>query len=334
MDAATRDFRPALADSEVSYGQFRALANSIPNLAWMADPDGWIFWYNQRWYDYTGTTPEEMVGWGWQAVHKPELLPEMLERWTTALRTGTAFEMTFPLRRGSDGSYRIFVTRAEPLRENGKIVGWFGTNTDITDQEQTRERLQLAINELNHRVKNTLAIVQSIALRTFKGAAPETYDTFEKRLLSLSLAHEALAKGQWSRMSVSDIVQLALSLFDSGRFDVDGDEVTVEARSASAMAMTLHELSTNAVKYGSLSVPTGRVSISWSTKLVDGRSYLNMYWSESGGPLITAPEKLGFGVRLIKNALASDTGATVEHKFEPTGVRATFRIPVDDGILR
>ncbi len=104
-------------DSQVSEAQFRALANSIPNLAWMADPDGWVFWYNNRWYDYTGTTPEEMVGWGWQSVHHPDVLPEMLERWTRALRTGEPFEMTFPLRCGSDGSFRVFMTRAEPLRE-------------------------------------------------------------------------------------------------------------------------------------------------------------------------------------------------------------------------
>jgi PAS domain S-box-containing protein len=142
---------------DLSFAQFRALANSMPNLAWMADADGWLIWYNDRWYDYTGTTPDQMVGWGWQSVHHPDVLPEMLRRWTTALKSGEAFEMTFPLRRGSDGSYRMFMTRAEPLREDGRIVGWLGTNTDITEMERTTERLQLVINELNHRVKNTLA---------------------------------------------------------------------------------------------------------------------------------------------------------------------------------
>lgn len=334
MDTQTREFQIALSDAEVSYSQFRALANSIPNLAWMADPDGWVFWYNQRWYDYTGTTPEEMVGWGWQSVHKPEHLPEMLERWTGALSAGTPFEMTFPLRRGSDGSYRMFVTRAEPLREDGHIVGWFGTNTDITEQEQTRERLQLVINELNHRVKNTLATVQSIAFNTFKSADRESYDTFEKRLLSLSLVHDALSKGQWSRMPVADIVELALTIFDRSRFDVTGEEVTVEARCASAMAMTLHELATNAVKYGSLSGPSGTVSINWNVELSGSRAYLHMRWQESGGPKVHDPERLGFGVRLIRKAMASDSGASVEHTFEADGVRCEFRLPIDDGVLR
>jgi PAS domain S-box-containing protein len=126
--------------------QFRALANSIANLAWMADADGWIFWYNQRWYEYTGSTPEEMQGWGWQRVHDPEMLPQMLERWKHSLASGQPFEMTFPLR-GADGRYRSFLTRALPVRgENGKVVRWFGTNTDITAQTEM-ERALLRANE-------------------------------------------------------------------------------------------------------------------------------------------------------------------------------------------
>ena len=114
---------PAGPVPDLSFAQFKAVANSMPNLAWMADADGWIIWYNDRWHEYTGTTPEQVVGWGWQSVHDPDVLPEMLRRWTAALKSGEAFEMTFPLRRGSDGSYRMFMTRAEPLKENGKIIG-------------------------------------------------------------------------------------------------------------------------------------------------------------------------------------------------------------------
>ena len=111
--------------------QLLSMMDSIDQLAWIAHPDGYIFWYNQRWYDYTGTTPEQMEGWGWQSVHDPKVLPEVLERWPAAIRNGEPFDMEFPLR-GSDGVYRSFLTRAIPVRDaEGRVVRWFGTNTNV-----------------------------------------------------------------------------------------------------------------------------------------------------------------------------------------------------------
>ena len=124
--------------------RFQAMANAIPQLAWMANPDGWIFWYNQRWHDYCGTTPEQMQGWGWQSVHDPAELPRIIERWQSALATGEDWEDTFPLRR-HDGEFRWHLSRALPFRdESGQVVLWFGTNTDITEarrKAEERERL-------------------------------------------------------------------------------------------------------------------------------------------------------------------------------------------------
>jgi|HubBroStandDraft_6_1064221.scaffolds.fasta_scaffold00369_4 PAS domain S-box-containing protein len=129
----------ALQESE---RQFRTLANSIPQLAWMAESDGRRLWFNQRWYEYTGTTPEEAVGWGWQAVHDPEMLPAVLARWRTSFATGEPFEMTYPLR-AADGTYRHFLTMAMPVRDaSGKVVRWFGTNTDVTEQRRSEEALR------------------------------------------------------------------------------------------------------------------------------------------------------------------------------------------------
>lgn len=119
--------------------QLRNLVDSIPQLAWMAEPDGFIFWYNQRWYEFTGTTPEQMAGWGWKSVHDPEILPKVMERWQTTLRTGTPFEMEFPLR-GADGNYGWFLTRVIPVRDGaGRVRRWFGTNTDITELKRIQE---------------------------------------------------------------------------------------------------------------------------------------------------------------------------------------------------
>ena len=133
---------------EESEARFRTLAESIPQLTWMADNTGHIFWYNQRWYDYTGTTIEQMEGWGWQKVHDPEILPEVLKNWRAAIESGEPFEMIFPLR-STAGEMRPFLTRVLPLKDpDGTVVRWFGTNTDITDQRKIEERLRRLNREL------------------------------------------------------------------------------------------------------------------------------------------------------------------------------------------
>ena len=137
MEIQKRD--SALQENE---RQFRDLADSIPQLAWMAEPSGELFWYNHRWYEFTGTTPEQMAGWGWQSVHDPEKLPDVLKTWKASLATGEPFQMTFPLR-SADGEFRLFLTLATPVRDaQGKIARWFGTNTDLTEQRRSEEALR------------------------------------------------------------------------------------------------------------------------------------------------------------------------------------------------
>ena len=155
---AERRAKEALAQSEQ---QLRTLADAIPPLAWMAEPDGHIFWYNRRWYEYTGTSPEEMEGWGWQSVHDPAMLPQVLERWRDSINTGEPFEMEFPLK-GTDGSFRSFLTRVIPLKnEQGRVVRWFGTNTDV---EELRRALREA--EDANRTKDEFLATLSHELRT------------------------------------------------------------------------------------------------------------------------------------------------------------------------
>ena len=129
---------------------FRQFAESIPQLAWIARADGWIFWYNRRWYDYTGTTPEQMEGWGWQSVHDPTELPRVLERWQTSLRIEEPFELEFPLK-GADGQFRWFLTRTAPLRDDaGNITLWFGTNTDVDDRRRIAADREAMLRTLRH----------------------------------------------------------------------------------------------------------------------------------------------------------------------------------------
>jgi len=128
-----------LQESEL---RFRTMANAIPQLSWIARADGFIFWYNQRWYDYTGTTPEQMEGWGWQSIHDPNELPRVLKCWQSSIAAGEPFEMTFPLR-GSDGLFRSFLTRVIPLKDDaGRVQQWFGTNTDISELKRVERELR------------------------------------------------------------------------------------------------------------------------------------------------------------------------------------------------
>ncbi len=132
---------------EVSKELFSTLANNIQNLAWIADSEGWIFWYNESWYAYTGTTLEDMEGWGWKSVHNPETLPSVLERWQHSISNGLPFEMVFPLRR-ADGIFHQFLTRVTPIHNStGEIVRWVGTNTDINEQKKAEEQLEEKVTE-------------------------------------------------------------------------------------------------------------------------------------------------------------------------------------------
>lgn len=163
----TTQMRADLARRE-SEEKLRLLVDTIPQLAWMADAQGYIFWYNQRWYEYTGTTAREMEGWGWQAVHDPAVLPEVLTRWKDSIAHGEPFDMVFPLL-GADRQFRPFLTRVNPLRdEHGNILYWFGTNTDISDIKRMEQELLDAdrrkdefLATLAHELRNPLAPIRN-----------------------------------------------------------------------------------------------------------------------------------------------------------------------------
>jgi PAS domain S-box-containing protein len=155
FDGITQDItslKRAEAELRESQKQLTTFADSIPPLAWMADSEGYIFWYNRRWFEYTGTTQQQMEGWGWQSVHDPSILSSVIEQWTHSIRTGNPLEMVFPLRSAA-GEFRSFLVRANPaLDERGEIVRWFGTCTEVDELERTRNELQ----QSQHRIRIAL----------------------------------------------------------------------------------------------------------------------------------------------------------------------------------
>jgi PAS domain S-box-containing protein len=160
------DMKAAQSALRESEERFQAMANGIPQLAWMAEADGNIFWYNQRWYDYTGTTFEQVQGWGWQSVHDPTVLPKVMEGWQAAITAGTPFEMEFPLRR-ADGRFGSFLTRVRPLRDaEGRVVRWFGTNTDISDLKLAERRLEGQAEELSRQAIELARSRQALEIQT------------------------------------------------------------------------------------------------------------------------------------------------------------------------
>ncbi len=313
--------------------EFRSMAENISQLAWMTDREGWIYWYNKRWFDYTGTTLEEMQGWGWQKIHHPDHVDRVTDLFKRHIDSGEPWEDTFPLR-GADGEYGWFLSRAQPIRdEDGKIIRWFGTNTDITEQKRAEEQRILLINELNHRVKNTLATVQSLASQSFRKAEDpaQARQAFEARLHALARAHDILTAQSWEGATLSNTVERAMEPFsEHDRLNWEGPHVWLSPKQTLAFSLGLHELATNASKYGALSGEVGHVRITWAMHDgAEGRRMVELIWAETGGPSVERPEETGFGMRLIERSLSRDLGGDVDLDFNTEGVRAVLRSPVE-----
>lgn len=252
-----------------------------------------------------------------------------------ARATQTTFSVEHRMR-GEDGRWAWLSSRAVPIRPiGGEVTEWFGAATDVTARRQHEEHQRLLLNELNHRVKNTLAIVQSLALQTLRGADDigAACDRFESRLHALAQAHDVLTRQQWEHATLQDIVRAAIApclVDDPDRFDIEGPDMQLDPQRALALSMALHELCSNATKYGALSARPGRVRIRWRAEVVQGRRSLVLSWEEVGGPPVTAPAHRGFGSRLIERGLRHDLGGEVALDFGASGVTCRITAPLPD----
>lgn len=199
---------------------------------------------------------------------------------------------------------------------------------DRTEERRAERRQQLLIGELNHRVKNTLATVQSLAEQTLKNAdTPKTFaKAFTSRLLALAEAHDLLTREAWQAVQLGDIARAVLKAWiEDGRADLEGPSIRISPKQALALAMAFNELLTNAIKYGALSRPEGRIMLSWECN-----GGCTLRWEERGGPPAVAPSRQGFGIRVLNRALAYELGYPADLRFEPTGVICTIKMDLVD----
>jgi two-component sensor histidine kinase len=229
----------------------------------------------------------------------------------------------------SDRTVAHLLVNASPLYDpQGQVAGAVAIGVDVTARAKADRERALLIHELNHRVKNTLATVQSIAMQTMRGGGDTTEQLrqFEARLGALSRAHDLLTLQNWEYANLRTALERALEPFGAvgSRFRLDGPDATLSPRHALSFSMALHELATNAVKYGALSNDTGYVRLEWQN-ISDAIAFT---WEERDGPPVVPPTRRGFGTRLLERALAHDLGAPASLEFLAAGLVADLVIPV------
>jgi PAS domain S-box-containing protein len=283
----------------------------------------------------------EIFGFGATEVLRISDVVERIEKqdWDRIHAEQAAYEAAHCARREfeyrirlSDGTMRNIATVSDtvagPDGRTRRIVGVFD---DVTEQRAAERRQRMLINELNHRVKNTLATVQSIAAQTLRSAPtlPAARDSFESRLVALAAAHDLLTAQNWHGARLADVVATAMAPFETvqrPQISRSGPPVWLTAQRALALSLALHELATNAAKYGALSVPQGRVTIRWNV----AGDELRLSWIEQGGPPVAPPTRVGFGTRLLQRGLAHELHGEVALTFPPGGVRCEVRCGVEE----
>lgn len=245
-----------------------------------------------------------------------------------ALKSGEAVHGLEAVYERPDGTRGAFLAYPTLLRgPDGGIAGAVNMLVDISDRKQAEERQKVLVDELNHRVKNTLASVQSLAAHSLRGAeAPQDMRArFEARLIALSNAHNQLADRRWQDADLRTLAEQVLAPYRADhRVCLQGETVMVSARTAVALSLVLHELATNAVKYGALSTSSGRLNVAWA---LTGGDTLVLDWREAGGP---APKvvRQGFGTRFIEGSVTGELGGRITHEFEPVGVHCHIETPL------
>lgn len=300
-------------------------------------PEGRYLRVNERFCDLTGFTRAALLDMNFRQITHPEDLVAEGDRFARQMAgdiDGYTVEERYLHKTGHTLWVELSASRV--VDGAGRVAYGIQVVHDVTARKRWEQQQRLLINELNHRVKNTLATVQSIVAQTTRseGSAAEMRASIEGRLMALSQAHDVLTREHWESAELHDIVARATAPFRAageGRFRIQGPSIRVSPRQALALSMALHELATNAGKYGALTCADGSVAISWSVAPGEVPMF-KLEWCERGGPVVTPPAARGFGSRLLERGVAQDLGGEVELEFAPAGVRYRVHAPLDPAL--
>lgn len=315
---------------DIAQARLAAIVSSSDDAIVSKTLDGVVTSWNAGAMRIFGYSAEEMIGRSIKRIIPAELQAEeddILAR----LRRGERIDHFDTVRVAKDGRRVQISLTVSPVRDSaGVIVGASKVGRDVGERKRHEEMQRLLLNELNHRVKNTLATIQAIASQSMRRAADpgEFVTSFNGRVKALAGAHDLLVQSQMRGTALLDLMrqQVALGPEDGTRLSFSGPDVTLEPRIAVQLALVLHELATNARKYGALSVPEGRLEVVWTLR-ADGERVLALSWTESGAPGVRAPESRGFGTTLIERSLGSN-GGTAMMDYSADGLRCSITLPL------
>jgi len=321
--------------------RFRLLATSIPQLVFLTRPDGYRTWPSPQWIEYTGVGVEASLGLGWlEAVH-PDDREATQDAWQEARSKGEYY-VEHRVRREADGDYLWHQTRAKPLEgATAASSDWVGTMTDIDDLRGLQNRQHVLMAELQHRTRNVLSVVQSIANQTVRSSSSlEAFGMqFGSRLRALSRVQSLLARVEDRAIDLHALVTAELAAHSeedvgSSKIKINGPAVALPPTAAQALGLALHELATNAVKYGALAQPTGKLEVRWELRAKKPTSEVALEWRESGVSIPAGlPKRKGYGSELIERALPYQLRAKTRLEFGSDGVRCAIRVPVSGELI-
>ncbi len=327
--ASERNAYSNAAALQHSEERFRRIFEQASDLIITADLDQVINDCNPSAAAAVGLTRQEAIGRPISEFISPEDFEQTTSMLRQKLEAGGTTRYDVRVRSSSGDWLNWEINSGLTYAEDGTPVGLHVLGRDVTERKRAEEHQRLLLNELNHRVKNTLAVVQSIAHQTLRqgNVSDDVRQALEGRLAALSAAHNVLTRESWTAASMREIVGDAVAPFCSdGRCRIDGPELRLNPRAAVSIALAVHELATNASKYGGLSSDTGRVEVEWK---VEG-DRLSFTWREAGGPPVSIPSKRGFGTRMIERGLASDLNGVVTLDFRPEGLAFAVVCPVPE----
>ena len=318
------------AERALKEGELRLSAFFAQSAAGMSEVDssGRFVRVNDRYCAIVGRSREELLALRMHDITHPDDLPDNAGMFDRAAASGGSFEIEKRYLRPDGGVVWVHNSVTTIRDEDGAPISTICVTIDISDRRRAEKHQRLLINELNHRVKNSLAIVQGIAHQSFRGRGvpAAARAAFEGRLGALSAAHTILTRENWESASIRRLIEdsVAPHRHKAEDFIVEGPDLSLPPKTAVSLALAVHELATNAVKYGALREAAGQVTIRWRAE--EGR--LRLVWREGGGPPVSPPGTRGFGTRMIERGLASELGGEVRIDFRQDGVVCTIDAPL------